>query len=258
MLPTLTLAALCALATPTGKTAQPLTAPVAGDAVSIQTQDRLEIGATYFAPRSSRGKAPGVLLIHDAGADQRQVQEIAGHLHKKGFGVLSIDLRGHGVSISEKAKWSALTDDTARQTMWTFAAKDLRAGAEFLRRQKSIHASNLSIVGVGAGCTLAVRHAMDDENTRAIVLISPDEENWGFNLESGVSDLEGLPTLIVAAKESRAQATALQSAGHNANNGDVYIQVAVMKSKETVLLEDARLRSQVADFLRKEVMPKKR
>ena len=142
--------------------------------------------------------------------------------------------------------------------MWTFATRDLAAASSFLRDQRDIHSSNISVVGIGAGCSLAVRHAMDDENTRAVVLISPNKEDWGYNLAQGVSDLEGLPTLICAAKANRDDATRLQTAGHDANGGSVYIQVAVMKSKDAVALEDSRLRGKVTDFLRDETMPTKR
>ena len=133
--------------------------------------------------------------------------------------------------------------------------RDLDAAADFLRKRTEIHSSNLSVVAVGAGCTLAVRHAIDDENTRAVVLVNPGEETYGYSLATGVRDLEGLPTLIIASKDTRETADRLREAGHN--GGSEYIEVAVMKSESAGLLDDTRMRGEISTWLRKQVTPQK-
>lgn len=226
------------------------------EAIHLKTQDKLDIAATYFAPRSRSGKAPAAMLVHDAGGDQRQLQDVATYLQKKGFGVLVLDIRGHGSSIADRINWAATDDRQEREAIWTFAVRDLQAGAEFLRDRREIHASNLSVVGVGAGCTLAVRHALDDENTRAVVLVAPDSESYGFDLTTGVRELEGLPTLIVVPRDAREIASALRDAAQQ-EEGDDFVDIAVMKSDRDGLLEDSRFRSEIASWLGRQVTPNK-
>lgn len=249
---------LCAVLTASVPLAFPATAQAASDKaaepVTLRTGDKLSLEASYFAPRSKTGRSPAALLVHDAGADRHQVDAIAEYLQKRGFGVLTVDLRGHGGSVADRVDWKAF-DDRERATCWSFAMRDLDAAADFLRKRAEIHSSNLSVVAIGAGCTLAVRHAIDDENTRAVVLVNPGEEDYGYSLASGVRDLEGLPTLIIASKDARAIADRLQEAANG--DGSEYVEVAVMKSETSSLLDDSRMRGEISTWLRKQVTPQK-
>ena len=170
--------------------------------------------------------------------------------------MLAVDLRGHGSSTQEDLAWTDL-DDSRRGKVWSFASRDVKAGADYLLDRSEIHASNLSVVGVGHGCSLAVRHAIDDENTRAVVLVAPQVENFGFNLSKGIADLEGLPTLIIVPQDRRDDASRLQTAGNRAN-GDDFIDLAVVKADPTALMTESRTRKEAADWLSKQVMPRKR
>jgi len=225
--------------------------------VRVTTSDKLRIAGTFYAPKSKTGNSPAALLVHDAGADKSQLADVAEYLQKKGFGVLTLDLRGHGKSVTEDVNWAA-SDEDAQGRMWSLTVRDLKAGAAFLSDKKGIHASNLTVVGIGAGSSLAVRHAVKDENVRAVVLISPQSENFGFNLIASTGDLAGLPTLIMSAKDDRQNATRLVEAGHRANDGLEYIDTVVMKSKRDKLLEDRRLKTELASWMRSQAMPKKK
>ena len=224
--------------------------------IHLETRDKLLLEGSYYEPKGAKGLAPGAILIHDAGADRRQMQELALSLQKKGFGVLTFDLRGHGDSTSENLDWSKAEDDKALASLWSFAANDVKAAASWLRERTEIHASNLSVVGVGAGCSLAIRHALDDENTRAVVLISPRAENYGFNLPQGIGDLEGLPTLILSGKDARTDLTRLKEAAHS-QFGDAFVEISVMRCDQTEVLSDKRLGSEVGKWLKDTVVTRR-
>ena len=55
----------------------------------------------------------------------------------------------------------------------------MAAAAKFLRTQKGVHTANLTVIGLGAGSSLALRHAQDDENVRSTVLLNPPEKALG-------------------------------------------------------------------------------
>ncbi|MEM1452789.1 MAG: alpha/beta fold hydrolase [Planctomycetota bacterium] len=234
------------------------TLPDAASAVSIETKDKQLLAGSFYEPKRRKGKsaAPAALLLHDAGASRDDLEEIAVYLHKKGFAVLTVDLRGHGGSATDAMSFEK-SDEKGQNTLWGLATRDVDAASSFLLGKKGVHASNLSIIGVGAGAALAVRRAADDENVRSVVLIEPDPKAFGYNLAGGMADLGGLPTLVVSSKETRTVADRLQAAAHDGNGGLEYVDVTVVKSKADETLGDKRLKSSTAAWLREQVMPRK-
>lgn len=222
-------------------------------------EDKRALVATFWAAKSSGGSiAPGVVLVHQPGGRRDDLAEVAVRLHKQGFAVLTIDLRGHGESVGKEKPWSEQSDDERSRT-WTFALRDLRAGTSWLAKQTGVHSSNVSLVGDRAGCTLVVRHATRDENVRAVVLLDPPREQLGFNLAKDIEALAGLPTLIAATKESHSAAQAIADEGERANDGMKYIEIAVFKGVAVASATeiDKTLTAQIAKFLADKVMAKK-
>ncbi|MFT7670385.1 MAG: alpha-beta hydrolase superfamily lysophospholipase [Planctomycetota bacterium] len=225
--------------------------------VQFKTQDKLTLHAQFYAP-SKKGRAPAVLLIHDEGKDADSMASVAESLMRKGFAVLSVDLRGHGESASESCDWSKITDLQVKAQTWTFAMRDLEAATGYLRDLKNVHNSNLSVVGVGAGAVLAARYAYRDENARAVVLIEPTAEIYGFNMLKDVSELGGLPVLIMSTSESRSESTRVKNAAAKANDGIDYVKLQTLKPKnEDDVFSDKRLATEMTKFLKSEAMDKR-
>ena len=51
--------------------------------------------------------------------------------------------------------WEESAD--AQKELWTISTRDIEAAAEYLRAQKTIHSTNLSLLAHGNGGALAVR-----------------------------------------------------------------------------------------------------
>lgn len=265
MLTSLVLAAAAAITSPSASAPLAAGAVVSApafdksSAVSFKTKDKMVLKGSYFAARA-KGKnkkaAPAALLIHDAGSDRAELTSIAEYLQKRGFAVLVVDLRGHGES-AEEGKTFEKADDKGKESMWSLSSRDIDAAAAFLSDQDGVHSTNLSLIGFGAGATLAVRHAAGDDNVRSVVLVDPTEETFGYNLVNGLVDLGGLPTLVVAPKDHRDQAKRLQKAAHKENEGLEYVEVTNLKSDAKTLLADKRLNASMGGWLRDQAMPKK-
>lgn len=263
MLLTFTLAA-ASLASPLGPT--PLSTPVeleapagdkkkddVGESVRLVTGDRVALAASYFPPRSRSGdKSPAALLVHDAGSDRSQLVELALYLQRKGFGVLALDLRGHGESATEDFSWDSM-DDSARQSAWAFANRDIEAAASNLLERREIHSANLSLIGVGAGGGLILRHAYDDEAARAVALVAPPEQAMGVHLGDGITDLGGLPCLILVSREDRDRAEEMQARSHAGNGDYEYVDVEVLRDASDEILTGRELPKDLARWLRKVV-----
>lgn len=226
-----------------------------GETVAVHTSDDLDLAASFFPPRGKSGRAPAVILVHDAGADRHQFDRLAETLRKRGFAVLAIDLRGHGESATEEIAWKP-GDDEANATLWAFAVRDVDAAADWLRTRPDVHASNLSLVGIGAGASLAVRHAVRDENVRAVVLAAPQEDELGYNLLRDLRELGGLPTLVLAEKGRGPDAERLEAAVEDAEGID-FVEVVRLKSARDKVAQDKRFASETLKFLRETAMPKR-
>lgn len=238
------------------------TAPVrVGDnseRVVLTTDDKLTLVGSYWAPKGKQ-VAPAALLVHDAGGSRQDLEQYAERLYKMGFAVLAIDLRGHGESISGELDWARL-DEPARERAWAFATRDLKAAAEFLRDQKAVHSASLVVVGHGSGSTLAARHAVRDENVRALALLAPpasDAQMYGFQLAKDLDDLGGLPTYISVTRDGRDGIQAMASQGQRANGGVEYIQISVFKGDSPSILSDSREASEVGRWLKDKAFPSK-
>ncbi len=228
------------------------------NSVSLETKDRQLLSASFFEPkrRKSSPPAPAAMLIHDAGSTREELAEMAAYLHKKGFAVLTVDLRGHGASATDDTNFKE-ADEKTRETLWAMSTRDIDAATKFLLKQDGVHATNLSLVGVGAGAALAVRRAAKDENVRAVVLIDPAKESFGYDVCGGVSDLGGLPTLILAPKSSRGAADEIRTTAHEVNDGLEYVEINALTSDSAEILGDKRLKPSASSWLRDQVMPKK-
>ncbi len=228
------------------------------NSVSLETKDRQLLSASYYEPKRRKNSppAPAAMLLHDAGSSREELTEMAAYLHKKGFAVLTVDLRGHGASATAETDFDK-ADAKGRETLWAMSTRDVDAATKFLLKQDGVHASNLSLIGVGAGAALAVRRAAKDDNVRAVVLIDPDKDSFGFDVSGGVEDLGGLPTLILAPKATRGAADEIQTAAHAANEGLEYVEVNALKSDSEAILKDKRLKSAASAWLRDQVFPKK-
>ena len=218
-----------------------------GDVVQIPTDDDLQLAGTYFEPR--KGRSPGVLLVHDAGADRSQLDKIASSLHKKGFGVLTVDLRGHGESKTDDIDWSSYDAD-ARSTLWQQAPRDVEAAAGWLLDQKNIHSTNLSLIGYQSGCALVARHAERDENVMSMLLLSPRPEEFGFDVQRTIENVSGLPTCVIDGRNDET-ARMVQEV-----NGDHPWIDHLVVSKSSVL-DDRKTPGKVGSWLAEVAMPKK-
>lgn len=222
--------------------------------VTFQTEDKLTLVGSFYAPKPSKQKAPGAVLVHDAGRSREDLANIATRLQKSGFAVLTLDLRGHGESATPELAWSKL-DAEAQKRSWAFMPRDVKAGVEFLTGQANVHSTTVSLVGQGAGCTLAARHATRDDKVRSLVLILPQAEQLGFVLSSDLEALAGLPMLIAVGKDQASTAKRLSEGVARAGGGESAIETSVSKIESAQLLDDTKLAGDLARWMQSKALP---
>ena len=210
------------------------------------------LAADYYKPKQ-KGRAPAVVLVHDAGGNRSQLAPIAERLQKQGFGVLTLDLRGHGESADSRFDWSKMKK-TERSQLWALAPRDIEAAGRWILGQSEIHSTNLSLVGYGSGCALVLRHALADENVISMTLISPKAKDLGFDVQGDIMELVGLPTHVVDVRNDETERLVAEA---NSAVKHPYVELLLVSSKKPSVLEDRSTPSKVSKWIDEIASPKK-
>lgn len=221
------------------------------ESMRVETKDKFILKGEFWKPRK-KGRAPAALLVHDTTKDRSEYAAVAENLHKRGFAVLSVDLRGHGESVTEEFNFSKM-DKEKQGVAWTLAIRDLEACTAWLRKRDDVHSSNLSLVAQGSASILAARYAERDENVRCVALIAPAESGLAKDLPRTLKKIAGMPTLVVTEKDGRQDAVRLVEASFDEDEVelDELVEISVMRADGVELMKDKRLPATVSSFLRK-------
>lgn len=119
--------------------------------VSFTTADGLVLGGYVVRPAVSAALAPGVVLVHQYGANDEQWGDLPTQLAEQGWVILAFNLRGHGDSApyGGAALADILTDPDG-------APRDVTAALIHLRGTAGVDGQRLAVVGTSIGANLAV------------------------------------------------------------------------------------------------------
>jgi alpha-beta hydrolase superfamily lysophospholipase len=171
----------------------------AANAVTLHTSDGVTISASWSEPSAS---APAVLLVHSLAGTRADWDAAVQSLNGAGFGVLAIDLRGHGASAGPYTSG-------AFQSM----VLDVQAAVAWLKGRHDVIASRLGIAGMNLGATLAVVAAGSDSSVRSLALLSPAAEFRGLRCEPAMRAFaarSGAALLVAGALDPYASRSARQ------------------------------------------------
>lgn len=139
----------------------------AATTVSFRASDGVALNAAWTPPPST---APAVLLVHSLSRTHQDWDTTAEALSGAGFGVLALDLRGHGASIGGYGSLQSML-------------LDVQAALAWLKTRHEVDARRIGIAGMHFGATLAVLAAGSDPSVRSIALLSPASEFRGVRCE---------------------------------------------------------------------------
>lgn len=125
----------------------------AKQSVTIPVTDSLELSGWYVRPRNGAT----VIALHGTGSNRLGVERHSRLLVRHGYGVLALDLRGHGES-----------DGRSTSAPWTMD-EDVSAVLTWLRARDEVDPQRIGLVGVSMGGEVAVRVAASERAIRATV-----------------------------------------------------------------------------------------
>lgn len=159
--------------------------------LALETDDELKIAATYY-PSAGTVSDRGMILVHSRDTDRREWVDFAQQLQEAGFEVVTMDLRGHGISDGNIKKFNK--GDYRKMEY------DVREAIEYL---KDINNDmKIGILGSDLGANVAARTAAQDDRARALVMMSPQRDIEGVDIMKNIKRYAN-PLLIMASRDDK-------------------------------------------------------
>ncbi|MBI4051599.1 MAG: alpha/beta fold hydrolase [Elusimicrobia bacterium] len=152
--------------------------------MNFKTADGWILAAEFHPPRKGRET---LILLHGLGAGRGEWDFFRAQTHKRGYGTLALDFRGHGESTS---------GPRVRQD-YTALVQDVYAALQFLRK-KSILEQKVVLVGASIGANIALRAAVQRPRLKKCILLSPGIDYHGVKAETEMEHYGSRPLLLVA------------------------------------------------------------
>jgi dienelactone hydrolase len=118
-------------------------------------------------PKPVAERPPAVVLVHGFSADRVNTSALARRIAQNGYGVLTIDVRGHGEN--RNSFLESKTGNGLRE--------DVKNAVEFLRHSDLVDGSRIVVMGHSMGAGAALDYATHDTDIKGAVMIS-----GGFDL----------------------------------------------------------------------------
>jgi len=143
-----------------------------GEAVELKSLDGWTLKA-MFAP-SQPGKMT-LLLLHGTGQRKEDWKRLAFPLVRAGYGVMAVDLRGHGESrispTGEELPWKKLRA-TRSANDYADMSRDAEAAVAWLAGQ-GVPEDSIGLIGAEVGGSIAIRYAAVHSKVPLVVMLSP-------------------------------------------------------------------------------------
>jgi alpha-beta hydrolase superfamily lysophospholipase len=215
----------------------------AATSVSIRADDGVLLSATWQPPSQP---APAVLLVHSFLRSHADWDPVAGRLHDAGFGVLALDLRGHGRS------GGSISPDVFQPFV-----RDVKAALAWLEKQPLVLAAHLGIGGLSLGATLAVVAAGADPAVRSVALISPAAEFRGLRALAAMRSFagrSGAAFLVAGELDPYGSRTARQFAEVTPGLRDLRIEEGIAANGRALLQARPDLQGALVDWFRRTLL----
>lgn len=177
----------------------------AAKTISFETPDGVKIVGTLYA--AAKENSAAVLMLHQFGGSRSDYKDLANQFQSSGFAVLAIDGRGFGESI-KKVDGSKVAAGQSAEAV-NGMKSDVAAAVKFLSEQRNVDKKRIGVVGASYGSSLAIIHAADNAEIKAVGLLSPGTNYFGTLPTEPATEKYGTrPILIVAAEDDSESATA--------------------------------------------------
>ena len=184
--------------------------------ISFDTSDGVKIYADYYQPAQP---APVLILLHMYGRTKETWEPVIPYLHKRGFAILNLDIRGHGDSTKQGDKTIRFSyPKNPDENMFLHAWKDVEAAVNYLKQNKSQRCltDKTVLVGASIGCSISLYSGTKLECVKGAVLMSPGTNYLGVNSLEHINKFYPKPLLFITdEKEAKACESLINTGGYS-------------------------------------------
>lgn len=131
----------------------------------------------WFVPGRSQST---IILLHGFGCRRQEMLDRALALNQAGYSTLLFDLHGQGDS------------DGDAVTLGFYERQDALAAVEYLKTRDDVDGSNIGVLGISMGASVAIMAAAMNPDIKAVIADSPFESATR-GIEEGFTRVTGLP-----------------------------------------------------------------
>lgn len=144
------------------------------NALQFNTFDLVQIYGSFEFPPGIPAPIPAVLLLHGFGENRSVWSQLESRMLADGWAVMSIDLRGHGLSTNRNQEAIELQSD------WRMDSRqfplDVGPALDWLRSQPRLESNRIVVMGADVGANLALIASGRFSEVATVVAIDPDME----------------------------------------------------------------------------------
>ncbi len=177
------------------------------EAVKLVTDDGVNIVADYYKPKAAG--SPVAILLHMHRSDRSAWKPLVPVLQRSGFGIMAIDMRGHGDSLFPSEMNLAQRSVDRDPTLYNAMYRDLAAAYACLSKRKELDMSRLVIIGASVGCSVAIDYGRRDRSVDVVVCMTPGENYLGVDSVDHIKKYGDRPILLLATEDERRAAEKL-------------------------------------------------
>jgi pimeloyl-ACP methyl ester carboxylesterase len=154
--------------------------------VELQAADGVILRGAYYQAVDASAPVPALLILHSSHENRTVWHGFAKSAQALGYGVLAMDLRGHGKS-------------EGVQTFTPELDKDIDLAMLWLLNHPSVDGNRVGILGSSVGASLSLRAGARFPWVRAIAMISPGRMLWEITIDEAILPYGDRPIMLVAA-----------------------------------------------------------
>jgi pimeloyl-ACP methyl ester carboxylesterase len=171
----------------------------------LQSFDLVKLKASFELPQGVPAPIPAVLFLHGFGENRKVWDDFRKQFLERGWAVMSLDLRGHGDSITKNQR--LIQASAAWRSSPREFPLDVGPALDWLKRHPRLNSSRIVIVGYDIGANLALIASGKFREVRTVVAVNPNPKE-SLEMAGSAQDFTPRSALVVA--ETPAQSDALK------------------------------------------------
>lgn len=160
----------------------------------FQTFDLVKLKASFEMPQGVPAPIPAVLLVHGYGENRKVWEGFRKQFIDKGWAVMSLDLRGHGDSLSKNQR--PIQASPEWRTNPREFPLDIEPALNWLKRQTRLDSRKMVVIGYDVGANLALISSGKYPEVRTVVAVNP-QLTEALQLAGSAQDFRPRSALVV-------------------------------------------------------------